>query len=131
MTGRLMVKTGQMTVIRQMTYQPIGRHAATVETMTFDRLRELNDGGTQRADFHVLAIVDAGCGSVTVSLPGVRRRQPPNQEQPCRTCSHHLRFRMVQRLGVRWRARRGGELVVPPAEEHVQQVTVIPYRIPQ
>lgn len=67
-TGRLMVETGQMTVIRQMTYQPVGRRAATVETMTFDRLRELNDGGTQRADFHVLAVVDAGHGSVTVDF---------------------------------------------------------------
>ncbi|GAA2354315.1 hypothetical protein GCM10010246_49140 [Streptomyces cuspidosporus] len=68
MTGRLMVETGQMTVIRQMTYQPVGRRAAAVETMTFDRLRELNDGGTQRADFHVLAVVDAGHGSVTVDF---------------------------------------------------------------
>ncbi|MGW2235233.1 helix-turn-helix domain-containing protein [Streptomyces sp. NPDC001759] len=57
-----------MTVIRQMTYQPPGRHAATVETMTFDRLRELNDGGTQRADFHVLAVVDSGRGRVTVDF---------------------------------------------------------------
>ncbi|MCX3059265.1 helix-turn-helix domain-containing protein [Streptomyces beihaiensis] len=57
-----------MTEIRQMTYQPVGRRAATVETMTFDRLRELNDGGTQRADFHVLAVVDAGHGSVTVDF---------------------------------------------------------------
>ncbi|ATY12155.1 AraC family transcriptional regulator [Amycolatopsis sp. AA4] len=67
-TGRLMVKTGQVTGIRQMTYQPAGRRAASVETMTFDRLRELNDGGTQRADFHVLAVVDAGHGSVTVDF---------------------------------------------------------------
>lgn len=51
-----------------MTYQPAGRRAATVETMTFDRLRELNDGGTQRADFHVVAVVDAGHGSVTVDF---------------------------------------------------------------
>ncbi|MEV6791563.1 helix-turn-helix transcriptional regulator [Streptomyces sp. NPDC051320] len=57
-----------MTVIRQMTYQPVGRGAAAVETMTFDRLRELNDGGTQRADFHVLAVVDAGDGSVMVDF---------------------------------------------------------------
>ncbi|WP_020122514.1 AraC family transcriptional regulator [Streptomyces canus] len=57
-----------MTVIRQMTYQPVGRRAAAVETMTFDRLRELNDGGTQRADFPVLAVVDAGHGSVTVDF---------------------------------------------------------------
>ncbi|MEV7192210.1 helix-turn-helix transcriptional regulator [Streptomyces sp. NPDC093510] len=57
-----------MTAIRQMTYQPVGRGAAAVETMTFGRLRELNDGGTQRADFHVLAVVDAGHGSVTVDF---------------------------------------------------------------
>ncbi|MFI6658833.1 helix-turn-helix domain-containing protein [Streptomyces sp. NPDC050523] len=57
-----------MTVIRQMTYQPVGRRAAAVETMSFDRLRELNDGGTQRADFHVLAVIDAGQGSVTVDF---------------------------------------------------------------
>ncbi|MFD4630820.1 helix-turn-helix domain-containing protein [Streptomyces sp. NPDC058284] len=57
-----------MAVIRQMTYQPVGCDAAAVETMTFDRLREINDGGTQRADFHVLAVVDAGHGSVTVDF---------------------------------------------------------------
>lgn len=60
-----------MTAIRQMTYQPVGplgHGAAAVETMTFDRLRELNDGGTQRADFHVLAVVDAGHGAVTVDF---------------------------------------------------------------
>ncbi|WP_461018750.1 helix-turn-helix domain-containing protein [Streptomyces daliensis] len=57
-----------MTMIRQMTYQPPGRRATAVETMAFDRLRELNDGGTQRADFHVLALVDAGHGSVTVDF---------------------------------------------------------------
>ncbi|MEX1657088.1 helix-turn-helix domain-containing protein [Streptomyces pseudovenezuelae] len=63
-----MVETGHMTVIRQMTYQPVGGRAAAVETMAFDRLRQLNDGGTQRADFHVLAVVDAGHGSVTVDF---------------------------------------------------------------
>jgi AraC family transcriptional activator of pobA len=67
-TGLLMVETGRLTVIRQMAYQPAERRAATVETMTFGRLRDLNDGGTQRADFHVLAVVDAGHGSVTVDF---------------------------------------------------------------
>jgi AraC family transcriptional activator of pobA len=67
-TGQPMVKTGHMTVIRQMTYQPVGHGASAVETMTFDRLRELNDGGTQRADFHVLAFIDAGHGAVTVDF---------------------------------------------------------------
>ncbi|MEW2258712.1 helix-turn-helix transcriptional regulator [Streptomyces sp. NPDC047869] len=57
-----------MSAIRQMTYQPAGHRAAAVETLTFDRLRELNDGGTQRADFHVLAVVDAGHGTVTVDF---------------------------------------------------------------
>ncbi|MEQ6028336.1 helix-turn-helix transcriptional regulator [Streptomyces salinarius] len=71
-----MVKTGHVSVIRQMTYQPAGRPATSVETMTFGRLRELNDGGTQRADFHVLAVVDAGPGSVTVDF-----RQHPLQDQ--------------------------------------------------
>ncbi|WP_107483491.1 helix-turn-helix domain-containing protein [Streptomyces humi] len=63
-----MVKNGLVRVIRQMTYQPAEHRAAAVETMTFDRLRELNDGGTQRADFHVLAVVDAGHGTVTVDF---------------------------------------------------------------
>ncbi|MET7455207.1 helix-turn-helix transcriptional regulator [Streptomyces sp. NPDC005574] len=63
-----MVESGHVTVIRQMTYRPVERRAAAVETMTFDRLRERNDGGTQRADFHVLAVVDAGRGSVTVDF---------------------------------------------------------------
>lgn len=67
-----MVKNGHVSVIRQMTYQPAGRTAASVETMTFGRLRELNDGGTQRADFHVLAVIDTGPGSVTVDF----RRHP-------------------------------------------------------
>ncbi|MZG17628.1 AraC family transcriptional regulator, partial [Streptomyces sp. SID5914] len=71
-TGRPMVKNGHVSVIRQMTYQPAGRPAASVETMTFGRLRELNDGGTQRADFHVLAVIDTGPGSVTVDF----RRHP-------------------------------------------------------
>ncbi|MCX5383981.1 AraC family transcriptional regulator [Streptomyces sp. NBC_00083] len=57
-----------MTAIRQMTYQPVGHGGSAVETMTFGRLRELNDGGTQRADFHVLAVVDAGRGAVTVDF---------------------------------------------------------------
>ncbi|MET7685292.1 helix-turn-helix transcriptional regulator [Streptomyces sp. NPDC005423] len=63
-----MVETGHVTAISHMTYQPVGHGTAAVETMTFDRLRELNDGGTQRADFHVLAVVDAGHGHVTVDF---------------------------------------------------------------
>lgn len=59
-------------MIRHMTYQLAGRRAVSAGTMTFGRLRELNDGGTQRADFHVLAVIDAGPGSVT----GGFRRHP-------------------------------------------------------
>ncbi|WP_433192282.1 helix-turn-helix domain-containing protein [Nocardia sp. CA-107356] len=51
-----------------MSYQPVGRGTAAVETMTFDRLRALNDGGTQRANFYVLAVVDTGYGSVMVDF---------------------------------------------------------------
>lgn len=57
-----------MTAIRQMTYQPRNGIATAVEVMTFDRLRGLNDGGTQRADFHVLAVIDAGHGSVSIDF---------------------------------------------------------------
>ncbi|MFK8912261.1 AraC family transcriptional regulator [Streptomyces sp. YS-3] len=63
-----------MHLIRQMTYQPAGR-AASVETMTFAHLRELNDGGSQRADFHVLAVIDTGPGSVTVDFRLHRLRE--------------------------------------------------------
>lgn len=64
-----------MTTVRQMTYEPLGHGADAVETLTFGRLRELNDGGTQRADFHVLAVVDAGHGSVTVDFAAHPLRQ--------------------------------------------------------
>ena len=63
-----MVKTGLVATIRHMTYQPVDSGSASVEVMTFERLREVNDGGTQRADFHVLAVVDAGEGAVTVDF---------------------------------------------------------------
>jgi len=55
-------------VIRQMSYQPVEGTAMPVEVMTFGRLRALNDGGTQRADFHVLAVIDAGHGSVSIDF---------------------------------------------------------------
>jgi AraC-like DNA-binding protein len=57
-----------MTEIRQMTYRPGGKSSAAVEVLSFDRLRILNDGGTQRADFHVVALVDAGHGSVSIDF---------------------------------------------------------------
>ena len=57
-----------MTTIRQMNYQRVDGSARAVEVMSFERLRSLNDGGTQRADFHVLAVVDAGHGSVSIDF---------------------------------------------------------------
>jgi AraC family transcriptional activator of pobA len=63
-----MVETGQVSEVRQLTYQPPGRGATDVEAMSFDRLRQLDDGHTQRADFHVLALVDSGLGAVTVDF---------------------------------------------------------------
>lgn len=62
-----MVKSGLMSSIRQMTYTS-RPGLGGVETMTFERLRTLNDGGTQRADFHVVALVDAGAGSVVIDF---------------------------------------------------------------
>jgi AraC-like DNA-binding protein len=53
--------------VRQLTYQPVSS-GAPVEVMRFDRLRELNRGGTQRADFHVFAVVEDGRGSVDVDF---------------------------------------------------------------
>ena len=58
--------------VLQMTYQPLGGVPRPVEVLTFDRLRELSAGGTQRADFHVVAVVDRGQGAVTVDF----RRHP-------------------------------------------------------
>lgn len=63
-----MVETGLVAAIRHMTYQPVGYGASSVEVLTFERLREINDGSTQRADFHVLALVDEGDGIVTVDF---------------------------------------------------------------
>ncbi|MBT2501114.1 AraC family transcriptional regulator [Curtobacterium sp. ISL-83] len=57
-----------MTAVRQQTYQPPDARSAAVEVFGFDRLRQLNDGGTQRADFHVLALIDGGHGRVTVDF---------------------------------------------------------------
>lgn len=62
-----MVETGQVAAVEQMTYQGRGT-AAAVELMTFARLRAVNRGGTQRADFHVLAVVDGGRGEVSVDF---------------------------------------------------------------
>jgi len=57
-----------VSAIRQLVYQPVDGSAEEVEVMSFKRLRSLNDGGTQRADFHVLALIDAGHGSVSIDF---------------------------------------------------------------
>ncbi|GAA2054825.1 AraC family transcriptional regulator [Leifsonia soli] len=63
-----MVQTGLVSSITQMRYRAPDPHGRLVETFTFARLRSMNDGGTQRADFHVLAFIDAGMGSLTVDF---------------------------------------------------------------
>ncbi len=63
-----LVENGLMNDVRQLTYQPTGTGSPAVEVLTFERLRQLNDGRTQRSDFHVLAILDAGRGRVTVDF---------------------------------------------------------------
>lgn len=66
-----MVKNGQVMTIRQITYEPVDTSGNTVETMSFERLRDLNDGGTQRADFHVMAVGEQGHGSLSVDFEHV------------------------------------------------------------
>ncbi|MFD2415649.1 helix-turn-helix domain-containing protein [Amycolatopsis pigmentata] len=61
-----------MTAIRQLTYQPPRERPAPVETMSFAMLRRLNDGLTQRGDFHVLAVVRRGRGRVSIDFSGHR-----------------------------------------------------------
>lgn len=63
-----MVKNGHVTAIRQLIYQPPQDAPAPVETMSFHRLRRLNDGSTQRGDFHVLAVVRRGRGRVSIDF---------------------------------------------------------------
>jgi AraC family transcriptional activator of pobA len=62
-----MVKNGQVTSIRQITYQP-PIETAPVETMTFAALRRFHDNSTQRGDFHVLAVVRNGRGRVWIDF---------------------------------------------------------------
>jgi AraC family transcriptional regulator, transcriptional activator of pobA len=64
------VKNGHVTKVRQVAYQPPGGTFAPVETMSFATLRHLNDGSTQRADFHVLAAVRRGQGGVSMDFSG-------------------------------------------------------------
>ena len=59
-----------MTNVRQLAYQSPGGTFAPVETMSFVTLRHLNDGSTQRADFHVLAVVRRGQGEVSMDFSG-------------------------------------------------------------
>lgn len=54
--------------VQQMSYRPAGAAAGGVEVLSFDRLRAITAGGTQRADFHVLAVVTAGHGSAAVDF---------------------------------------------------------------
>jgi AraC family transcriptional activator of pobA len=61
-----MVKNGHVPPIRQLTYQP--PRPAPVERMSFQALRRLNDGSTQRGDFHVLAVVRRGGGRVSIDF---------------------------------------------------------------
>ncbi|GAA2160046.1 helix-turn-helix domain-containing protein [Actinomadura napierensis] len=74
-----MVKNGQQAAIRTLRYQDDGVPDGGVEVTTFARLRAMPAGSVhppvQRADFHVLAIVGAGHGSVTVDF--VRHRVEP------------------------------------------------------
>jgi AraC family transcriptional regulator, transcriptional activator of pobA len=62
------VKNGHVPQVRQVAYQPPGGTFAPVETMSFATLRHLNDGSTQRADFHVLAVVRCGHGEVSMDF---------------------------------------------------------------
>lgn len=72
-----------MTTVRQLSYQPRDGSAGGVELMSFARLRALNDGATQRADFYVVAVVDGGHGAVSIDFeryplaPGTAVRIPP------------------------------------------------------
>lgn len=63
-----MVKNGQVAAIRQLTYQPPPAAPGPVETMSFATLRQLDDGSTQRGDFHVLAVVRRGRGRVSIDF---------------------------------------------------------------
>jgi AraC family transcriptional activator of pobA len=67
-----MVKSGQQADIRTLRYQAGGEPDGGVEASTFARLRTMPAGSrnppVQRADFHVLAIIGSGHGTVTVDF---------------------------------------------------------------
>ena len=64
------MKNGHVPKVRQVAYQPPGGMFAPVEMMSFATLRRLNDGSTQRADFHVLAVVRRGQGGISMDFSG-------------------------------------------------------------
>ena len=61
-------QNGDVTNLRRMTFEPPDGLSTSVELLTFDQLRNLDRGTTQRADFHVLVVVKAGVGSVTIDF---------------------------------------------------------------
>lgn len=67
-----MVKNGQASTIRTLSYQTAPDSLAGLEVLTFSQLHTMPAGGTghqiQRADFHVLALVESGQGQVTVDF---------------------------------------------------------------
>ncbi len=74
--GLLMVKNGQHGPIRMLRYRADGEPDGGIEVITFAQLRTMPASGrhppVQRADFHVLAIIGSGHGTVTVDF--VRHR---------------------------------------------------------
>ncbi len=67
-----MVRNGQHDPIRLLRYQAGGAPDGGIEVITFARMRTMPAGSrhpsVQRADFHVLAIVGSGHGTVTVDF---------------------------------------------------------------
>lgn len=67
-SGPTMVENGLVRSIRQMAYRPAYGGADPVEVMSIAQLRGVNSGHTQRADFCVVAIIDAGRGGVSIDV---------------------------------------------------------------
>ena len=67
-----MVRSGQSAEPRRILFDPTARSRSGVEVTDFARVRTMPAGGraptTQRADFHVLAIVSSGHGSLMVDF---------------------------------------------------------------
>ncbi len=63
-----MVETGLMAQIKQMSYEPARAVPRLVEVISFDDLRAQNDRSSQRAEFNVLAFVDAGDGLIVTDF---------------------------------------------------------------